>query len=55
MTEMDSAVEISLHQLIQVLEILEYLEENHDRNRRDSVLYQELVNVWVANVGGVKT
>ena len=36
-------VEISRSQLIQVLDILEYLEENNDRNRSDSVLYQELL------------
>jgi hypothetical protein len=39
---MNYQVKISRSQLIQVLDILEYLEENNDRNRSDSVLYQEL-------------
>ena len=42
---MNYQVKISRSQLIQVLDILEYLEENNDRNRSDSVLYQKLSDI----------
>ena len=44
---MNYQVKISRSQLIQVLDILEYLEENNDRNRNDSVLYQDARGFWV--------